>query len=124
MACEQPNSHFPVQEPSTARANRAEVTKYIFAGFVTIAVAFFGFLGNRVANTIDRTDAAVQELREAVAVVRSYTSSVQATLLDHEARLRADRDTLVQHGVRLSEDELKIIALDQKAAGSTSTPRR
>jgi 16S rRNA C1402 (ribose-2'-O) methylase RsmI len=112
------------REPSTARANRAEVTKYVFAGLVTVAVAFFGFLGNRVANTIDRTDAAVQELREAVAVVRSYTSGVQATLSDHEARLRADRDTLVAHGVRLTEDELKLIAVDQRTATPTSTQRR
>lgn len=121
---DRPSPLLHVREPTEARANRAEVTKYILAGMVTIAVAFFGFLGNRVANTIDRTDTAVQELREAVAVFRSYTNTVQSTLLDHESRLREARDTLVQHGVRLTDDELKIIALDQRTAAITSTPRR
>lgn len=112
----------PPHEPTTARLNRAEWAKYAFAGFITVAVTFFGFLGNRVANSIDKTDSAVQELRETVAVIRSYSNSIQTTLTDHEARLRTDRDTLVSYGVRLSEDELRIIASEQRAA--TSIPRR
>lgn len=109
----------------TLRAShRAELAKWIFAAGITTSVAFFGWLGNRAVGVLDRTEVSVATLQQSVAVINKYTETISAELLDHETRLRQDREVLVAHGSNLQTAATRILTLEQFMRAVPNSPGR
>lgn len=99
---------------------RSEWTKWIFAAGVTVAVAFFGWIGSRTVGVLDRTETTVSTLQRGMDSVQQLITfseadmkRVREMLTDHETRIRQDRELLVDHNLRITNDAQRLLSLEQ-----------